>query len=409
MGSSEIAIIKGLKKELKRMYPQNKKIKILYIHPNLAIGGAEELRLLTLKVLLQRNNYDIKVCCIERVGEIGEKIKDLGIEVFCLNKPCNPYNISTIFYLWQYILANRFDIVQTSLFNANFHGRIAAIMARVPIIFSEEHSEHYHYQSLKFIPYIWLDKILSKFTDRILCCSKNLMDYIAKLENIPPKKLVPLINTFNKDKLKVTRDSSEVRKELGLSPDNLIIGNVASLSHRKGQDILIKAFRAVRDRFPAAKLIFIGSEVKELKQRLMSLVDAMKLQNSVFFLGKKNSIADYFNIMDIFILSSRFEGIPLALLEAMYMRLPVVSTNVGGVSEVIINNNNGILVDPGDSESLSKAVIELLSNPEKRKGIAGEAFKTVSEKFNNDRYIKQLEALYSEVYKSKSGRFQEYV
>ncbi len=384
-----------------------KKIKILYIYPSLSIGGAEELHFLVLKNLLEKGIYDLKVCCIEKMGEIAQRVKNLGIEIFCLNKPSRPSNISASLALIKYLKKNKFDIVQTSLFNANFHGRIAAILAKVPIILSEEHSEHYQYNSIKFLPYIWSDKILSVFTERIICCSKNLMHSLAKLENIPLSKFFLLLNAFNAEKLEVKTDAAQVRKTLGLSDEDLVITNIAALSYRKGQDLLIKAFKMVNERFPHSRLIFIGREVPCFRAGLDKLVGHLGIGDKIIFLGQKMDVADYLNITDIFVLSSRFEGIPLVLLEAMYMQVPVIAIDVGGIGEVVTHDKDGILVKQNNPESVSLAITELLNNREKRNYLGQSGKKTVIERFGAERYINQLEGLYSQLYRNKNERLSK--
>lgn len=316
-----------------------------------------------------------------------------------------PYNISATFSLLIYLLKNRVDIVQTSLFNANFHGRIAAFFARIPVVISEEHSEHYLYNSIKFLPYIYADRILSIFTDSIICCSRNLMASISKLERIPLNKFFPLVNTFNEDKLKVSIDSVDIKKELGLSENDFIVGNIASLCKRKGQSNLIKAFHLIIDKIPYAKLIFVGGDDPAYKKELLSLVCSLGLSDKVLFLGKRENIVDYFNIIDIFVLSSLSEGIPLVMLEAMFMQIPVIATEVGGVSEVIANNENGILLKSNDVEGLANAILELFNNRQEQKRLACEGKRTVLEKFSAQRYVKQLEGLYIQLCKNKIRKF----
>lgn len=382
---------------------KNNKIEILYIHPHLEGGGAEELRFISVINIAKKDNYDISVCCIEKTGRLGEVLRQMGTKVFCLNISSAPYNVFATILLFLLLLRSRFDIVQTSLFNANFHGRIAAILAGVPIIISEEHGEPYQYNSLKFIPYIWSDRILARFTDKIICCSKNLIAFINKCEKVPVYKFFFLLNTFNKDKLKITRDRLDLRNEIGLTGENLVIGNIGTLYYSKGQDILIEAFKNINRILPQARLILIGDGVRGFKQRLFRLVEDLGLTGKVLFLGAKNNIADYLNITDVFVFSSRSEGIPLALLEAMYMEVPVVATDVGGISEIIMHNQNGILVKPGNTDSLSLAVTELLNDKNRRIGFIQEAKKTVLDKFNTDRYLGQLENLYSKLYINKKG------
>jgi len=377
------------------MSTKNKKIRILYIYPSLGIGGAEELRFLALKNLKQKDNYEFTVLCIEKIGEIGEEIKGLGINIFCLNKSAHPLNITVILSLLRYFYKNRFDIVQTSLFNANFHGRIAAILARIPVIISEEHSEHYQYRSLKFLPYIWADRILSIFTDKIICCSDNLMRSISMLEHIPENRLFLLLNACNTERLELKKNPLGIRKELGLSENDLIIGNVAHLSYRKGQDMLIKAFGIISRTFPSAKLIFIGNADRKFKQELDKIIQDTDVAAKVIFLGPRRDIADYLRIFDIFALFSRFEGMPLSMLEAMYMQVPVVVNNIGGISEVVEHDKNGILVEDSDIESFAKAITELIKDRQKRMELGKEARKTVVEKFSPINYIERLESLYA--------------
>jgi len=380
----------------------NHKIKLLFNHPSLSTGGAEELRFLVLSRLKANPNYDLKVCCIEEIGEVGRKIEALGIEVFCLKRSSKPFNFLATLALFRYLKRNKFDIVQTSLFNANFHGRIAAFFAGVRIKISEEHSEHYQYRSFKFAPYVLADKGLSYITDKIVPCSHNLMKHIIKLEHIPQGKFFPLINTFDAQKLKVKKDLSQMRKELGLSDKDQVIGNVAALSSRKGQDKLIKAFKLIRDSFPAAKLLFIGNERKEFKEELLVLTKSLGLSGSVLFLGRKENIADYINLMDVFVLSSNFEGIPLALLEAMYMHRAVVASNIGGIPEVITHGKNGFLVDSTRPESIAQTVIQLLSDRQMKERVADEAFETARGQFNTEAYVEKLESLYSQLLKEKN-------
>src|SRR3989304_3476580 len=231
----------------------NHKPKILFVHPSLDYGGAEDQRLTILRHI-NREKYDISICSFEGVGDIGKQIEKIGFKVHCLNKPSNPYHILTTFSLFRYLLKNRYDIVQTSLFNANFHGRIAAKLAGIPHIISEEHSEHYQYNTAKFLPYIWADKILSLFTDRIICCSKNVMDSISELEGLQRDKLQAILSVVNFSKLKISTNREEMRHHMGLSNSDIVVGNIATISPRKGHDILIKAFKLIRETLPNAKL-----------------------------------------------------------------------------------------------------------------------------------------------------------
>jgi len=371
------------------------KVRILYIHPTLNFGGAEIQRLALLKKW-QNSKYQISIFCIENTGDIGHKIKKLGIPVYCLNQSSKPYNIRVIFFIWLFLLKNRFEIVQTSLFNANFHGRIAAFLAGVRFRFSEEHSEHYQYNSIKFLPYIWADKMLSIITNRIICCCDTLRKDIINLEKINPKKFITILSSVELEDFRPSIPRPQLRNTLKLLETDFVIGNVGSMSPRKGHEYLLRAFYPVKKAIPNSRLLFIGRELPSLKKNLEALADKLGIRDSVYFLGKKERIIDYYPIMDVFVLSSLCEGIPLVILEAIKMGVPVVSTNVGGIPEVISNNETGMLVPPRNPEALSDSIIELFDK-EKRVSLARQAREQCLDRFKPERYLVELEDLYSTV------------
>lgn len=370
--------------------------KILFVHPSLDYGGAEDQRLTILRHI-NREKYDITICSLGGIGDIGKKIENVGFKVHCLNMPSNPYNILTTFSLFRYLLKNRYDIVQTSLFNANFHGRIAAKLAGIPHIISEEHSEHYQYNTVKFLPYIWSDKILSMFTDRIICCSKAVMDSILEMEGLSKDKLQAILSVVNFSKLKITIDKKEMRHRLGLNNSDIVLGNVATISPRKGHDVLIKAFKLIRESLPGAKLVIAGREDAQTKEGLLKLIKEFNLSKDIIFLGKQENLADIFNIMDIFILSSFIEGIPLAVIEAMYMNIPVIATDVGGLREIIEDGKTGMIVPSNNPQAIVNSAIDLLSNRNKTAHIVRNAKELALNRFIPQRYISEIEKCYDSV------------
>jgi len=378
-------------------------MKILFVHPTLSFGGAEAQRL----ALLEKWNlsgYQPSILCIEKKGDIGKRIEAMGIKVYCLNQPSKPYNIKATFLIWFFLLKNRFDIVQTCLFNANFHGRIAAFLAGVRFIFSEEHSEHYQYTSFKFMPNIIADNLLSKVTDSVICCCDTLKGDIAKLEKIKHSKFTTIFSSLDFDKLKQVPENGDIRKRMCFAETDFIIGNVGSMSPRKGQEYLVQAFALIAKKAPVSRLIFIGYEYEAVRNKLEILAKKLNIRGNVHFFGKQERAVDYYSIMDVFVLSSLCEGIPLVILEAMYMGVPVVSTDVGGVREIIKHNHTGILVKPQDPEAIANAVTELFFDKQKRLGMAKAAKENSLDKFKPQRYLSELEKLYCTTINGKHNR-----
>ena len=137
----------------------NKK-NILFLHSSLETGGAERLRY-TLLEGIDKDKYNIKLCCISKRGSLGEKVQQLGYQVDELGLNPKPYAFLTIYRLVKYFKSQNIDILQTCLFSANFHGRIAALICRIPYIITEEHSEHYYYIGIKHLPFVFADYFLA--------------------------------------------------------------------------------------------------------------------------------------------------------------------------------------------------------------------------------------------------------
>lgn len=369
--------------------------KILYIHPSLITGGAERLRYMFLK-LIDKNRYDISLCCIEKKGMLGEKIEKMGYRVDCLNMPAKPYHLLTTVALLKYLKRNKFDIVQTSLFNANFHGRIAAILAGVPVIISEEHSEHYQYNSFKFVPYILMDKILSFFTHKIICCCANVKSSISRLEHIPEDKFKVIINAIDYAETMPGGGREEARKIMGVDESDIVIGNISMLCRRKMQSVLVGAFAEVAKSHGNVKLVFIGEEHAPTKKELVALAGKLNVIDKIIFMGRRDDVYLLLKGIDIFVLSSLHEGIPLVFLEAMFAGVPVISTDVGGVSEVIKHNINGMLIPAGASDKMAAAINDLIRDPGKRYSLSQRGKDTVLRHHTAQRYVDEMRSLYSE-------------
>lgn len=374
----------------------NKRTRILFIHPKLTYGGAEVLRLDILKNW-NLENYEVSLLCIEEIGPIGERIRKMGFPVYCLSRSAKPYNIMATLSLILFLLKNRFEIVQTSLFNANFHGRIAAFISRVPFVFSEEHSEHYQYNSAKFIPYILADRLLSMVTDRIICCCDSLKLDISRVEDIPEKKFITILSAIDLGDFRPQISPVDVRKRLGIGQNDVVLGNVSSMSLRKGHVYLLHAFSLVNQKFPSSRLVLLGSEDPGLKRVLQDLARELKVDDRVIFLGRQDRCEDYYGIMDIFVLSSLYEGIPLVILEAVKMNVPVVSTDAGGVREMIVDGKTGMIVPRRDPEALAESINVLIRDKQKRLEIAKAAGAGILENFKPSRYVRQLGDLYKAV------------
>lgn len=367
----------------------------MYVMPSLVVGGAEKLLLTTVKYL-NRDRYEISVCCIVSEGIIADEIKKLGIKFYCLKESPRFYNPKKIYSLYKLFRKEKPAIVHTHILPANIYGRIAAILAGVPVIISTEHNVYYEKKKV----HIWLDRLLAKNTDKIIAISNKVKEFTSKQEGIEEDKFEVIYNGVDSNEFLPTDSRKAIREKLNLGEADFVLGTVGALITQKGHYYLIQAVFQLVKRYPNIILLVLGTG--ELEEKLQKIVDKLRLKKNVHFLGLRRDIPDFLNCMDIFIFPSLWEGLGIALLEAMLMELPVIASSVDGILEIIENGKNGILVPSGNAEALNRAIDRLIRNPQLRQNLGKAARKQILEKFGARQYIQKLENLYNRLLKEKS-------
>lgn len=358
--------------------------KIIFLHQSLEVGGAENLRLTLLKHI-DRARFHIKVCSIGKKGPIGESIERLGYDVDELGLDPDSKNIYITFRLAGYLKRERPDILHCSLFNANFHGRIAGFLSRIPFLITEEHSEHFQYNGLKMAPYRIADFALSHITDFIVCCSEGLKRDIIEKERLPFRKVISIENCLDLDNYGIRTKREDIRDSYSIREEIVFI-TVASLSERKGHSFLIESLRGIKDMGYDFKCFFAGDG--PLKESLKFKVKSLKLEESIIFLGNVSNVTDYLNASDVFILPSLFEGLSIALMEAMLAGLSCIVTDVGSNADLIKTGFNGTVVPPRDKEALKSAIIFYLQNRHLIKEFGKRSMDIIERKYSSmDEYI----------------------
>lgn len=370
----------------------NKKIKILYLQPTLGIGGAEELRLTILKYI-NKEKYDIRLCCLVEKGEIGKEIEDLGFRVDVIGTSDRLFNILALPLIFAYLKQNKFDLVQTCLPAPNLYGRVAALFAKVPWIIAEEHSYYERYNLYLGCLFRMINNTLSKYTHKIISCSDAVKQRVAEEEKIPEYKFLTIHNVIDTKKFMLDYSKEQARNNLGLNPDEPVIGSVASLAPRKGHIYLLQAMRLLLRSYPKSKLLIVGEG--PLRRKLEIFVQQNHLSGAVKFLGFRRDVSLLLKAMDIFVSSAIKEAFGINLIEAMYSGIPCIATNVGGVPEVVVDAQTGILVPPANPEALARAIKVLLDNPDLAAKYAEAGKRRVLENFTVGKYVERLEALYS--------------
>lgn len=210
---------------------------------------------------------------------------------------------------------------------------------------------------------------------------------------IAGKKAVLIPNAIPLDQLTANvGEALLARSEMGLPPESPIVGYVGRLRKEKGLTVLLDAAAIINRQRPEVRFLIVGDG--ELRDILYKRVQNLDLSDAVVFAGARQDVECLYQLMDLFVLPSFWEGLPLVILESMAGGTPVIATDLPGVRELILPGRTGWLVPPGDPESLAAAILAALSDPNKRLSVARAALQEVVPRFSLEYSVKQYEKIY---------------
>jgi len=355
----------------------DKKIKLVQIITSLGYGGAERL-LFDLVRNLDKKNYDVSVVCVVRGGPLVKEFENLGIDVKIIGKPTK-LGLGAVYKIYKYLKVKKPKIVHTHLFGGDTWGRMAAILARAPVIISTEHNINLDEGFIKRV----FKRFLSGLTTQIIAVSQAVKDYSVKTDRINPDKIEVIYNGVDLKKFYNPRPEFFANK----IP---VIGVIARLDEQKGHRYLLEALARIKDYNFEVWLVGDGS----LKNKLAKQAEALSIKNKVKFFGAKDDVRPILDKIDLFVLPSLWEGLGIAVLEAGAAARPVISTKVGGVPEIISDKKTGLLVEPKDPAGLAEAIKWILENQLKAQTMALALQKEVKEKFSLEKMVKEYDSLY---------------
>ncbi len=210
-------------------------------------------------------------------------------------------------------------------------------------------------------------------------------------------KVSVIPNSVDLKRYNQVMDRKAIRSELGLSPEHQVFAVVATFKKQKGHRYLIEATAAVISQFPDIRLLLIGDG--ELRDELKAQTQALSLNEHVHFLGLRTDVPKLLGASDYFVLPSLWEGLPVSLIEAMAAGIPVIATQVSGTKDVMIHNQTGLLVPPGEIEALKDAMQQFLTHPEQAKKMGEAARNRVAENFSAEQQADAYLSLYQQQWK----------
>jgi len=373
---------------------KNRKIKILFYTETSKIGGVFKVIEQIIKQI-DKKKFTITLMA-PHVGELDNFIEKLGIRTVQF-KPIKGFNLKELYNLGSLIRNEEPDIIHFHLDSvyACEYGIYAAILSHIKILVGTEHARNNPSSSLinRVI------KILSSlFLSQVIAVSESLKDSLINQHRLNPKKVKTIRNAVDIQLFKPENMPSEeiyrAKQKFGIGKDKFVIGTVAQLHKNKGHIYLLKALKMIQDDNVIAVLWGNGP----LEHELNRIIEQYSLTRRVKFVGFASEIVSAYTIMDVFVLPSLLEGLPLSLLEAMAMEKAVIATYVDGNKEVISNYTDGILIPPRNPGALADAIAFFLKNREKVLQFGRKAREKIKSNYHIDEMVRKYEGLYTDLY-----------
>ena len=371
-------------------------IKILYILE--ATSGGTQKHVIDIAKKIDKSRFQIDmIYSVDRNKNFIQESKGNFNRLYGLpiRRSASLTDISNILKIRNIIKSNGYDIVHCHSTKAGFVGRIAAYLSRHKNIIYSPHGFMFCDTRIMFKRHLYLalEKYLGYLTKTVIAVSGSERDLALKHNIVPNKKIITLYNSIDPADFEDFTYTNKVSEKLNTGYSEIILGTIGRLYYQKDPLTLIKSFKLINDKFPNTKLIMVGDG--PLEQDCIKLVNELNLESKVLLAGYQKDSRKFYEMFDVFMLSSHYEGMPYALLEAMMMGIPAVGTDVVGIKDLIIPEETGHLVQEGNYKELASSVIRMLENPQLLSTYSINSRNRAKVNFNFVNGIKEYEGFYT--------------
>jgi glycosyltransferase involved in cell wall biosynthesis len=334
-----------------------------------------------------KDHFDVSLLSLRRKDLSEDKLEDYGFPVYYLEK--GKFDPSTLPALISLLKRLEIDVVQLHGYGATTFGRAAALYLGIPNIL-HEHANLTNTPWFQKIP----DKLFDNYTDLAIAVSESTREFCIRGRLLSPERVKKVflgapLDEFQPFSAEATRDA---RHRLGFDDDELkLFGTVTRLHESKGNRYFVEAAARVAEKLPEARFVIVGEG--PLQPELEAQSERLGIRDRVSFLGFQRDVAACFASFDVAVFPSLWEGTPLTVFECMAMRRPILSTDVDGLREVLVDDANAVVVQPRDVDALAHEMLRLIGDDVVRERLAAGAFET-SQRFGIQAFVDTMEELY---------------
>lgn len=381
--------------------------RILHIIPSLASGGAER-QLTNIIANTSEKEFSHCVCTFKDSEFFAPIIRQIGHQVHSLNvKGKHPWLSATTKIN---SIAKRYkpDVITTWLYDANIVGRFVRMLnPKIPLI-TTLHSADYEpevIQAANWSPYKveglrQIDKVTASVSKpHFAACSHFVKKSYRKRLNLSDSQIKVIYNGIDPALLECSgNEPKQLRRDLEIPEDGFVYITVGRIDAMKNHALLLRALPKVLDSVPQAYLVVVGAG--PLEEELKNLANTLGVAHKVRFLGRRKDVGACLEMADVFVFPTLLEGHPLALVEAMFKKLPSVASDIEVLREVLTDDENGLLFDANEPDALAAAMIKLHRQPELREKLREQALRDAERRF----HIRLIASEWEDYYRNVIGK-----
>lgn len=357
-----------------------KRARILEIIPSCQRGGVPTV-IYNLIKNIDEEKFEVHLAAPDD-GPFHEKFARLCPVYDIPIRGCYPL---TICRLRKLIETKEIDIVHTHGKGAGLYGRIASLGTRARRVYTLHGFNYDHYAPLFGFGYITVEKMLARITDTIIAVSDGEKQKAERSGLLSKHNSVIIANG-------IILNGKNPRPKKGH-----VLGTLSRTCYQKGLEVLIESVALLKDKYPDMVCYIAGGTPKgeeAYEASVRKLIQEYSIEDRIIFLGEISDIEGFFSRIKVYVSTSRWEGLPTAILEAFAAKIPVIATDVVGNSDLVKDHQTGILVKAGDSKAVAAGIEHAFEDQDVLITLAANAFRYVSERFSVENMVNKHEALY---------------
>lgn len=370
--------------------PAEKSVILQVLH-TLHVGGAEVLAARLARRMQDR--FHFVFACLDELGTLGQELRDEGFIVEVLGRRAG-IDLACVRQLARVAEKHGAEVIHAHQYTPFFYSRAPGWLGQRPCVLFTEHGRAF--PDLPNRKRRIFNRLFLRSIDRVVAVGEAVKRALIVNEGIPAQRIEVIYNGVRLEDFSTDAAlRTQVRGELGIGPTDPIAIQVARLDYLKDHSTALRTAQRIRETLPDFKLLLVGEGPERAK--IEQEINERKLESTVRLLGLRSDVRQLLAAADVFLLTSISEGIPVTIIEAMSARLPIVATDVGGVSEVVEHGRHGLLTRNADDGALATSILKFLKDPSLRQTLGENGRRRAAEEFSESAMHERYASLYQEV------------